>query len=84
LRVQVDVPGPPEMLLGLQLAVSPDGEVEVERFTVPVNPFRPDTVVVKEPLVPVAKETLDGLVEMLKSCWPESLQAVTGCISQPL
>jgi len=72
------------MLLGLQLAVSPDGEVEVERFTVPVKPFRLDTVVVKEPLVPAAKDTLDGLVEMLKSCWPESLQAVTECISQPL
>jgi len=40
----------------------------VERLTVLVNPLRPDTVTVKELVVPAMKETVDGLAERLKSC----------------
>jgi hypothetical protein len=86
LRVQVDDPEPPDMLLGLQLMVSPVvGLVEVERDTVPVKPFWLVMVVVKLPVVPALNETLDGAVEMLKLGvdWC-SCQAVSGCISQPL
>jgi hypothetical protein len=61
-----------------------EGVVDVVRVTIPVNPPLPEIVVVKAPVPPEAKDTLDGLAEMLKSCWPESLQAVTGWISQPL
>jgi hypothetical protein len=86
LILQVDDPEPPEMLVGLQLTLSPvEGEVEVESVTVPVKPFRPATVVVKLLVAPALNETLDGVVEMLKSgvvWW--SLQPVMGCISQPL
>jgi hypothetical protein len=61
------------------------GLTEVERDTVPVKPFWLVMVVVKLPIAPALNETLDGAVEMLKlgvDWW--SLQAVRGCISQPL
>jgi hypothetical protein len=76
--VQVEDPDPPEMLDGLQLTLSPEGEAEVVRLTVPVNPFCPDTIALNVPVEPAVKETLDGVVEILKSFWPESLQAVKG------
>lgn len=82
--MQVEDPAPPEMLVGLQLTLSPEGEAEVVRLTVPVKPFCPDTIALNVPVEPAAKETLDGVVEILKSFWPESLHAVSGCISQPL
>jgi hypothetical protein len=38
--VHVDDPEPPVMMVGLQLTVSPvDGLIDVERLTVPENPF---------------------------------------------
>jgi hypothetical protein len=86
LRVQVDDPEPPDMLLGLQLMVSPVvGLAEVDRDTVPVKPFWLVMVVVKLPVVPALNETLDGAAEMLKLGvdWC-NLHAVSGCISQPL
>jgi len=82
--VQVEDPDPPEMLVGLQLTLSPEGEAEVVRVTVPVKPFCPDTIALNVLVEPDVKETLDGVVEILKSFWPESLHAVSGCISQPL
>lgn len=77
-------PDPPDMVRGLQVVVTPDGDEEVVRLTEPVNPLLPEIVVVNVPVAPETKETLDGLVAMLKSGWPEILQAVTGWISQPL
>jgi hypothetical protein len=72
-------------VLGLQVTVRPEeGVVDVVRVTAPANPPLPEIVVVKVPVPPEAKDTLAGFAEMLKSCWPESLQAVTGWISQPL
>jgi len=69
LRLQVEDPEPPDMLLGLQPTESPpEGDTLVERLTVLVNPLRPDTVTVKELVVPALKETVDGLAERLKSC----------------
>ncbi len=66
--MHVDDPEPPDILVELQLTLSPvEGEVEVERFTVPVNPFRADTVATKEPVAPELKATLDGLAVKLKS-----------------
>jgi hypothetical protein len=73
------------MLVGLQVTLSPYGEAEVVRVTVPVKPFCPDTIALNVPVEPAVKETLDGVVEMLKLGvdWC-SRQAVSGCISQPL
>ena len=89
MRLQVDEPEPPEILPGLQLTVSPaEGEVEVERLTVPVKPFWAETVAVKEPVVPDLRATLEGFLVRLKSgeggvdWW--NRQPVTGWISQPL
>jgi hypothetical protein len=83
--VHCEFPEPPEIVLGLQVAVIPEeGVVDVVRVTVPVNPPLPEIVVVKVPVPPEGKDRLVGFTEMLKSCWPESLQAVTGWISQPL
>jgi len=77
--VQVEDPDPPEMLVGLQPTLNPvEGEAEGERVTVPVKPFCPDTIALNVPVEPAAKETLDGVVEILKSFWPESLHAVSG------
>jgi hypothetical protein len=86
LREQLEDPDPPDMLVGLQLTLSPAFELtEVESVTVPVKPFLPVMVVVKLPVDPPLNETLDGFAEMLKSgvdWWRR--QAVKGCISQPL
>jgi hypothetical protein len=69
LRLQVEDPEPPDMLLGLQPTDSPlEGDMLVERLTVLVNPLRPDTVTVKELVAPALKETVEGLAERLKSC----------------
>jgi hypothetical protein len=57
--------------------LSPEGEVEVERVTVPVKPFCPDTIALNVPVEPAVKETLGGVAEILKSFWPESLHAVS-------
>ena len=84
--MQVDDPEPPDMLVGLQLTPSPVvGLTEVEIVTVLVNPFRPLTVVVKEPVAPEPNDRLGGFVEILKSGldWCKH-QPVSGCISQPL
>ena len=49
--MHVEVPDPPGMLVGLQVAVSPvEGLIEVERLTVPVKPFMPVTVTEKVPV----------------------------------
>jgi len=69
LRLHVEDPEPPEMLVGLQLTVTPlEGVVEVERLTVPAKPFWAVIVTVKVPVEPVLKVTLDGFAVMLKSC----------------
>ena len=74
--MQVEEPDPPEMLVGLQLTLSPEGEAEAERVTVPVKPFCPDTITLNVPVDPAVNVTLEGVVEILKSFWPESLHAV--------
>ena len=66
LRLHVDEPDPPEMLVGLHTTLSPvDGLVEVDMLTVPVKPFWGETVVVKESVEPVAKVRLEGLAVRL-------------------
>jgi hypothetical protein len=77
--VHAEEPDPPEMVVGLQPTMSPlEGEAEAERVTVPVKPFCPDTTTLNVPVDPAVKETLDGVVEIPKSFWPESLHAVSG------
>jgi len=50
----LDVPEPPGRLVGVQLTVNPvEGDVAVERLTVPVKPFCPVTVAVNVPVEPV-------------------------------
>jgi hypothetical protein len=69
LRVQVDDPVPPDMLVGLHVSLRPvGGEVEDARFTVPVKPFWADTVAVNEPVAPEVKLTLGGFAVRAKSC----------------
>ena len=54
MSAQLDVPEPPGMLVGAQLTVNPvEGDVVVERPTVPVKPFCPVTVTVNVPVEPV-------------------------------
>jgi len=72
--VSVDVPVPPDAnatVAGLSDAVKPDdGETDVERFTVPPNPFRLPRLMVDDPEPPVENETLVGLVDSEKSPTP--------------
>jgi hypothetical protein len=68
LRVQVDVPeAPREMVVGLHVAVRPDGLTEVVRATVPVKPFTLATVIATAAEDPTVKLTLVGLAEIVKS-----------------
>ena len=52
------------MLVGVQVTASPvEGDVEVVRLTVPVNPFLAVIVIVKVPVLPAAlKERLAELI----------------------
>ena len=60
MRLQVDDPDPPGMLVGLQLIANPvEGDTEAVMLTVPVNPFVPAIVIVKLPVL------LAGLNERL-------------------
>ena len=66
--MHIDDPDPPEMLPGVQLTVSPvEGEVEVERLTVPAKLFWAETVALKEPVSPDLKVTVDGVAVRVKS-----------------
>jgi hypothetical protein len=68
LRVHVDVPEPPVMLVGLHVAVSPvGGLIDVVRLTVPVKPLSGDTVALNVPVPPELNVTLLGLAVMVKS-----------------
>ena len=54
MSAQLDVPEPPGMFVGVQSTVNPvEGDVVVERLTVPVKPFCPVTVTVNVPVEPV-------------------------------
>ena len=56
------------MLVGDRLQESPvEGEVDLDRLTVPVKPFTGATVTVEVPVLPLLIETAVGLVLMLKS-----------------
>ena len=56
------------MLVGDRVHVSPvDGETELVRATVPVNPLRGATVIVEVPATPAVVETVVGLAAMEKS-----------------
>ena len=55
------------MLAGDRLQPKPAGEVEEDRFTVPVKPFTGATVIVEMVLEPAFVEMLVGLAAMLKS-----------------
>jgi hypothetical protein len=60
----MDVPEDPdvsETLVGLRDAIGPPGETEVERPTVPVNPFRLFSVIVEVPMEPAWMERDDGV-----------------------
>jgi hypothetical protein len=63
----VDVPDPPEMVVGLRLQERLVELVATVRLTVPVKPFSGDTVIVELPVPPAFMMTLVGLAEMEKS-----------------
>jgi len=68
LRVQVEAHETPrEMVVGLQVAVRPDGLTAAVKLTVPVNPFTLATLIVTVAEEPTVKVTLDGLAEIVKS-----------------
>lgn len=52
---------------GLNDAVTPLGNPEADRFTLPVNPFKSLAVIVLVPLSPCAMERMLGLADKLKS-----------------
>jgi hypothetical protein len=62
----VDVPLVPNVILdGVRVQVSPAGEDEDDKLTVPVNPPREATVIVEVPAAFVFALTLVGLALML-------------------
>ena len=64
MSAQLDVPEPPGRLVGVQLTVNPvEGDVVVERLTVPVKPFCPVTVTANMPVEPV--EVNERLIELM-------------------
>lgn len=69
-KVSVEVPDPPVTLVGLNVAVTPDGREPVVSVTVPVNPLSDVivTVVDVEPLLDIVRLVGDAL--MLKSPVP--------------
>ena len=89
LRLQFDVPVPPDVIVkmvGAQVAVRPvAGDTDLERVRVPVNPLRLVRVTVDVPDVPDGNVRVDGLVMMLKSGGAITLtEIVTVCASEPL
>ena len=58
---------------------------EAERATVPVNPFRGETVTVEDPESPELNVSVNGLAEMAKSRddWAETW-TLAECDSEPL
>ncbi len=60
----MDDPDPPSMLVGVQVTASPvEGDVEIVRLTVPVNPFLGVIVIVKMPVLPAGlNETLAEVI----------------------
>jgi len=68
--VRVDDPDPAEVrvtLVGLTDAVKPEGDVAVERTTVPAKPYRLARLMLEVPDVPEEIVIVVGLAEMLKS-----------------
>lgn len=64
MSAQLDVPEPPGRLVGVQLTVNPvEGDVVVERLTVPVKPFCPVTVTVNMPVEPLVVN--ERLIELM-------------------
>ena len=58
-RVHVEDPEPPGMLVGLQPAMSPVvGDIEVVRLTVLANPYLPVTVTLKVPVLPAGVKVM--------------------------
>jgi hypothetical protein len=68
LRVQVEVPeAPRETVVGMHVAVRPDGLTEVVRATLPVKPFTLAMVITTSAEEPTVKLTLVRLAEIVKS-----------------
>jgi hypothetical protein len=63
----VDVPEPPEILVGLNEHVSPAGDCMALRVTAPVNPLTGVTVIADVPVAPAKIVRLLGLVVTVKS-----------------
>lgn len=72
-KVRVEVPLPPDMLVGLNVAVTPDGSVPTESVTVPLNPLSDVIVMVvlTELLLCIVRLVGDAL--MLKSPVPPAV-----------
>src|SRR6266702_3567467 len=66
-------------VLGLGVAVMPDGEV-AETLTMPAKPARLPTFTVVEPEVPAGILTLDGVADTVKSGLPTSTVTLTSCV----
>lgn len=67
----------PVMLVVLRVHVSPlDGEIDVERVTVPLKPLTAVTVIVELPLTPGVVLTVVGLANIWKSTTRTDIMAV--------
>jgi hypothetical protein len=65
-NVSVEVPDPPEMLDGLNAAVTPDGKPVAERETALLNPPEGVLVMVEVPVLPWITVTVEGDAESEK------------------
>ncbi len=79
MRVSVEEADPPGVrvtLAGATPAVKPDGDTEVERLIVPVNPATLFRLIVAVPELPACTVTELGVDEMVKSPTPTVMVAV--------
>jgi len=56
----------PVVLAGLNVAVTPAGNPDADKLTLPVKPFVGLTVIVLLPLLPCVTVTLDGAADSVK------------------
>jgi hypothetical protein len=65
------------VLVGLKLAVTPEGKPLTDRLTAEENPLTGDTVTVVVPEAPLAMLRLEGEAERVKSAGGEPARALT-------
>lgn len=80
-KVSVELPPPVANETGLRLAVTPDGNVENDRFTAALNPPTAVPVIVVLPVPPCTTETVPGEADRLN---PGCATVPASAFSRPL